>query len=225
MTRSLPSFFFDPGMCSTRDDDDDRVYLTPNGENEKKALEAKFQRVSHGLVREGVQDTASREIGKSHVFFWPMAILGNFLNCIHLVWAQNIRENQRIPEVLVGLLSSLWTVFAELFPSWLQLTAVGKVMHALCDWKKNRFSKHTNLCEVESQGRRIVVPRCAKYRTQKWVCLKAGYAGISPKLYLNRENTDKPLDFGVPYLQVDTRGLQSSSGYCCQHIHCHLWFR
>lgn len=42
-------------MCSTRDDDDDRVYLTPNGENEKKALEAKFQRVSHGLVREGVQ--------------------------------------------------------------------------------------------------------------------------------------------------------------------------
>ena len=46
----------DPGMCSTRDDDDDRVYLTPNGETEKKALEAKFQRVSHGLVREGVQD-------------------------------------------------------------------------------------------------------------------------------------------------------------------------
>lgn len=97
MTRSLPSFFFDPGMCSTRDDDDDRVYLTPNGENEKKALEAKFQRVSHGLVREGVQDTASREIGKSHVFFWPMAILGNFLNCILLVWAQNIRGKPKNP--------------------------------------------------------------------------------------------------------------------------------
>eukprot|EP00435_Cladocopium_sp_Y103_P045924 s341_g13.t1 len=42
-------------MCSSRDDDDDRVYLTPNGESEKKALEAKFQRVCHGLVREGVQ--------------------------------------------------------------------------------------------------------------------------------------------------------------------------
>ena len=76
MTRSLPSFFFDPGMCSTRDDDDDRVYLTPNGENEKKALEAKFQRVSHGLVREGVQDTASREIGKSHVFFFANGHFG-----------------------------------------------------------------------------------------------------------------------------------------------------
>ena len=118
MTRSLPSFFFDPGMCSTRDDDDDRVYLTPNGENEKKALEAKFQRVSHGLVREGVQDTASREIGKSHGFFLPMAILGYFLNCIHLVWAQNIwGKPKRTSEVLVGLLSGLWTVFAELFPS------------------------------------------------------------------------------------------------------------
>eukprot|EP00438_Fugacium_kawagutii_P011431 Skav235904 [mRNA] locus=scaffold256:178279:188756:+ [translate_table: standard] len=45
----------DIGMCSSRDDEDDRVYLTPNGENEKKILEAKFEKISNGHFREGVQ--------------------------------------------------------------------------------------------------------------------------------------------------------------------------
>lgn len=42
-------------MCSSRDDEDDRVYLTPNGENEKRTLEAKFEKISNGQIREGVQ--------------------------------------------------------------------------------------------------------------------------------------------------------------------------
>lgn len=31
-------------MCSTRDEEDDRVYITPNGLEEAKLLEAKFAR-------------------------------------------------------------------------------------------------------------------------------------------------------------------------------------
>lgn len=42
-------------MCSSRDGDDDRVYLTPNGENEKKSLEAKFEKICNGQIREGAQ--------------------------------------------------------------------------------------------------------------------------------------------------------------------------
>ena len=43
------------GMCSSRDDEDDRVYLTPNGENEKKSLEAKFEKICNGQIRDGAQ--------------------------------------------------------------------------------------------------------------------------------------------------------------------------
>ena len=43
------------GMCSSRDDEDDRVYLTPNGPDEKKVLESKFAKICNGYVRSNVQ--------------------------------------------------------------------------------------------------------------------------------------------------------------------------
>ena len=42
-------------MSSSRDDDDDRVYLTPNGPDEKRSLEAKFAKICNGYERSNVQ--------------------------------------------------------------------------------------------------------------------------------------------------------------------------
>ncbi|CAJ1387905.1 unnamed protein product [Effrenium voratum] len=50
-------------MCSIRDDEDDRVYISPNGPDEKKLLEAKFAKICGGHVRFGVQvETQGRRI-------------------------------------------------------------------------------------------------------------------------------------------------------------------
>lgn len=50
-------------MCSTRDEEDDRVYITPNGSDETKLLETKFAKICQGHVRFGVQvETQGRRI-------------------------------------------------------------------------------------------------------------------------------------------------------------------
>jgi len=50
-------------MCSTRDEEDDRVYITPNGSDETKLLETKFAKICQGQVRFGVQvETQGRRI-------------------------------------------------------------------------------------------------------------------------------------------------------------------
>lgn len=50
-------------MCSSRDEEDDRVYITPNGSDEIKILEAKFAKICQGHVRFGVQvETQGRRI-------------------------------------------------------------------------------------------------------------------------------------------------------------------
>lgn len=50
-------------MISTQDGEDDRVYISPNGEAEKKTLEAKFARICQGNVLTGAQiETQGRKI-------------------------------------------------------------------------------------------------------------------------------------------------------------------
>ena len=43
-TSGRPGEEVDYRMCSSRDEEDDRVYITPNGNDETKILESKFAR-------------------------------------------------------------------------------------------------------------------------------------------------------------------------------------